>query len=46
MAEKPTIEVALTQEQKEQIRQATGKEVRTLKLEPLETRLAPRVLTN
>jgi hypothetical protein len=46
MAEKPTIKLALTNEQKEQIRQATGKEVRTLKLEALETRLAPKIAIN
>jgi len=46
MAEKPTVTIALTPEQKEQIRKQSGKEVTTLKLEPLETRLAPRIIVN
>jgi hypothetical protein len=38
---RPTIRIRLTPEQKEQFRQATGKEVTSLRLEPLEDRLAP-----
>jgi hypothetical protein len=41
MADEPTIKIVLTPEQTEQIRKATGKEIRTLKLEVLEARLAP-----
>jgi hypothetical protein len=42
----PTIKIELTQEQKEQIRQATGKEVSALELAPesLEERIAPRCI--
>jgi hypothetical protein len=46
MSEKPTVTIALTPEQKEQIWKQSGKEIATLKLEPLETRLAPRVILN
>jgi hypothetical protein len=38
---KPAIQIALTPEQKEQVRQATGREITSLKLESLEARLAP-----
>jgi hypothetical protein len=38
---KPTIQIRLTPEQREQVRQATGKAVTSLKLEALEQRLAP-----
>jgi hypothetical protein len=43
----PTIKIELTQEQMEQIRQATGKEMSTLELGPemLEERIAPRCIT-
>jgi hypothetical protein len=46
MAEKPTVKIALTPEQQEQIRRQSGKEIATLRLEPLETRLAPRIVLN
>jgi hypothetical protein len=45
MSGKP-IKITPTPEQKEQIRQATGKEVTALKIEELEQRLAPVLLTN
>jgi hypothetical protein len=38
---KPTIQIPLTPAQQEQIRKATGKQVASLKLEPIENRLAP-----
>jgi hypothetical protein len=41
MKEQPTVKIPLTKEQQEQIRQATGREVATLKLQPLEGRLVP-----
>jgi hypothetical protein len=37
----PTIQITLTPEQREQIQQATGKQVASLKLEALEARIAP-----
>jgi len=37
----PAIQIALTPEQQAQIQQATGKQVSSLKLEPLEERLLP-----
>jgi hypothetical protein len=40
------IKITLTAEQKEQIKQATGKEIATLKLEALEARLAPMMQHN
>jgi hypothetical protein len=43
---KPTIQIRLTPAQKEQVRQATGKEVTSLKLEALEERFAPALMTN
>jgi hypothetical protein len=43
---KPTIQIRLTPEQKEQVRRATGKEVTTLKLQPLEDRFAPALMSN
>jgi hypothetical protein len=46
MAEKPDIKIRLTPEQQAQIKQTTGKKVRSLKLEPLESRLAPRLSAN
>jgi hypothetical protein len=47
MGEKPMVKLTLTPEQQTQIRDATGKEVATLKLEALEARLAPGMnLTN
>jgi hypothetical protein len=41
MTQKPTIRIPLTPEQQAQIQQATGKAVQSLKLQPLEERLAP-----
>jgi hypothetical protein len=46
MNPKPTIQIQLTPEQKEQVRNATGQEVSTLKLEALEARLAPGLSVN
>jgi hypothetical protein len=46
MTGKPTTKITLTPEQKEQIRQTTGKEVTALKLQPLEERLAPAITAN
>jgi len=46
MSEKPTVTIALTPEQKEQIWKQSGKEIATLKLEALETRLAPTLAAN
>jgi len=43
---KPTIQITLTPEQKEQIQRTTGKEVTTLKLQPLEERFAPALMSN
>jgi hypothetical protein len=42
------IRIEVTDEQKKQIRQLTGKEISTLelKLEPLEARLTPRLSAN
>jgi len=44
--EQPAIQIALTPEQQEQVRQATGKAVTSLKLEALEQRLAPQLCQN
>jgi hypothetical protein len=46
MPGKPTPKITLTAEQKEQIRQATGKAVTALKLQPLEERFAPSLVPN
>jgi hypothetical protein len=46
MTSKPGIRITLTPEQQAQIQQATGKAVTTLKLQPLEERLAPSLSTN
>jgi hypothetical protein len=46
MADKPTVKIILTPEQQEQIKQATGKQIATLKLEVLEQRLAPGIALN
>jgi hypothetical protein len=46
MADKPTLKITLTPEQQEQIKRETGKEITTLKLEALETRLAPGISIN
>jgi hypothetical protein len=44
--EQPAIEIVLTPEQQAQIRQTSGKEVRSLKLTPLEDRLSPSLTNN
>ena len=41
MAEKPGVKIVLTPEQQEQVRKATGKQIRSVKLEWLEARLTP-----
>ena len=41
MADKQTVKLTLTPEQREQLKQATGKEVLRLRLDALEARLAP-----
>ena len=41
MANRPTVTLTLTPQQREQIAKATGKQVSSLKLEALEARLAP-----
>jgi hypothetical protein len=46
MKETSSVKIALTPEQQAQIREATGKEVATLKLQPLEGRLAPGIRYN
>jgi hypothetical protein len=46
MAEKPDIKINLTPEQQQQIQKATGKEIKRLKIEPLEDRLSPRLASN
>jgi hypothetical protein len=46
MSGKPSTQITLTPEQKEQIPQATGKEVTALKLQPLEERFAPALVPN
>jgi hypothetical protein len=43
---RPTVQIALPPEQKEQVRQTTGKEVTTLRLQPLEERLAPALMND
>jgi hypothetical protein len=43
-APQPAVQITLTPEQQAQIREQTGKKVQTLKLEGLETRLAPSTL--
>jgi hypothetical protein len=44
--EQPAIQIALTPEQQAQIQQATGQQVRSLKLMQLEDRLSPGLNTN
>jgi hypothetical protein len=44
--EQPAIQIALTPEQQIQIQQATGQQVRSLKLTPLEDRLSPSLTNN
>jgi hypothetical protein len=48
MAKKPSVKIVLTPEQQAQVQAATGKPVQalTLKLEELETRLAPGITFN
>jgi hypothetical protein len=46
MTPKPTLQITLTPEQKEQIRKATGKPITSLKLEALEERLSPSLTNN
>ena len=46
MANRPTVTLTLTPEQREQIEKTTGKQVATLKLEALEVRLAPGTYLN
>jgi hypothetical protein len=45
---KKGVEIELTPEQKKNLKKATGKDVPAVKLrpEPLEQRVAPRVITN
>jgi hypothetical protein len=46
MTEKPMIKIPLTPEQKEQIEKQTGKKVATLRLQALEGRSAPALMSN
>ena len=46
MAEKPDVKISLTPEQQQQIRKATGKEIKKLTIEPLEDRIATRLVAN
>jgi hypothetical protein len=46
VAEKIVVKMTLTPEQQAQIRQVTGKQVLTLRLLPLEERLAPGMQFN
>jgi hypothetical protein len=46
MADKPVVKITLTVEQQQQLRQATGRQVRSLKLDTLEARLSPGVQFN
>jgi hypothetical protein len=46
MEKQPTIQLSLTAKQQAQLKQATGKAVQTLKLQPLEQRLAPGITFN
>jgi hypothetical protein len=48
MTERPSIKITLTPEQKEQLKQETGKDVTRVKLslEELEARVAPKLTTN
>jgi hypothetical protein len=46
MADRPPLKITLTPEQQAQIKQTTGQEVKRLKLEPLESRLAPKLSAN
>ena len=48
MTEKPSIQITLTPEQKEQLMKETGKNVTGVKLnlEELEARVAPRIVLN
>ena len=48
MTPKPSLEIELTLEQRQQIEQSTGKKVTTVELKPetLECRAAPRVASN
>jgi hypothetical protein len=46
MAEKPNVKISLTPEQQQQIQQATGKEIKKLKIELLEDRLPPQLASN
>lgn len=41
MTTKPTLKITLTPEQQAQIKQQTGRELKALRLEALEARLAP-----
>jgi hypothetical protein len=43
---KSTIQITLTPEQKQQIQRTTGREVTTLKLQPLEERCSPAIMNN
>jgi hypothetical protein len=43
MAEKPNVKISLTPERQQQIQQATGKKVKKLKIELLESRLPPAI---
>jgi hypothetical protein len=44
--EKQTVQITLTPRQQEELRQATGKQVQSLKLEALEVRLSPGISAN
>jgi hypothetical protein len=46
MTDKPTLKITLTPEQKEQIKNETGKEITRLKIQELEERLAPGTFLN
>jgi len=46
MAEKPDVTISLTPEQQQQVRKATGKEIKKLTIEPLEDRIATKLAAN
>jgi hypothetical protein len=46
MANRPTVTLTLTPEQREQIEKTTGQQLATLKLEALDARIAPGVFLN